>query len=229
VQNNILLKYLEDKAVTADEAQGVLAIWNDIRDGRESDFEFWYKNEHFPERLGVPGFRLGRRYEAVSGVPRYFCYYLTDTPDTLTSAAYIERLNNPTPLTRSMMTDVFLNMSRTMCRRVKRFGAMSGALCVTVRFHQAADQAPTLSMLDKIARADGVACCELWSSADSGKSVSKEEQLRGGDRKIAACMIVETLRLADAENMSDRFNSEFGAVADIGIYRLLCELTPPRV
>ena len=107
----------------ADEAQGVLAIWHDIRDGREADFEFWYRNEHFPERLGVPGFRMGRRFEAVSGAPHYFCYYLTETPDVLTSGAYIERLNHPTPLTRSMMSDAFLDMNRTVCREELYVGA----------------------------------------------------------------------------------------------------------
>ena len=77
-----------------DDAEGVLAIWNDIREGRESEFEFWYNNEHFPERLAVPGFRVGRRYEAISEGPRSLVYYITDTPEVLRSAAYVERLNN---------------------------------------------------------------------------------------------------------------------------------------
>lgn len=50
--------------MNTDGAQGVLVIWNDIRDGRASDFEFRYRNEHFPERLAVPGFRIGRRHDA---------------------------------------------------------------------------------------------------------------------------------------------------------------------
>lgn len=213
----------------ADEAQGVLAIWNDIRDGREGDFEFWYKNEHFPERLAVPGFRIGRRYEAVSGAPRYFCYYLTDTPDVLNSAAYIERLNNPTPLTRAMMSDVFRNMNRTSCRRIRRFGALSAALCVTARFEQSADHVTALPMLEKLAGAEGIARCELWAAADRRDEIAAEEKLRGGDRKIAACAMVETLRLSDAERVRDAMEREFGGTAEIGIYRLLCELTSREV
>ena len=38
------------------------------------------------ERIAVPGFLLGRRYEAVRGAPRYFCFYLTQSPDVLKSA-----------------------------------------------------------------------------------------------------------------------------------------------
>jgi hypothetical protein len=211
---------------TADEAQGVLAIWNDISAGRESDFESWYKEEHFLERLAVPGFRLGRRYEAVSGTPRYFCCYLTDTPDVLTSAPYLERLNHPTPRTRAMMTDAFRNMHRTICRRVQRLGTSSGALSVTARFHEPMDHVQALAMLDPLARADGIARCELWSAADSGRSIAVEETLRGGDRKIAGCMVVETLRLSDAERVYDQLGRELGASADIGIYRL-CELACP--
>jgi hypothetical protein len=206
------------------DAQGVLAIWHDVRGGHESDFESWYKNEHFPERLAVPGFRLGRRYEAVSGTPRYFCCYLVDTPATLGSAAYIERLDNPTPLTRSIMLNAFLNMNRTACRRVRRFGALWGAFSVTARFDAPIDQDRALSMLGALAGADGVARCEFWAAADSGGGTATEEQLRGRDRKIAACAVVETLRQSDAERLRERLAREFGAAAEVGIYRLLCQL-----
>jgi hypothetical protein len=214
---------------TADERSGVLAIWNDIRDGRESDFESWYKEEHFLERLAVPGFRLGRRYEAVSGAPRYFCYYLTDTPGTLTSAPYLERLNNPTPRTRAMMSDAFSNMYRTVCRRVAQRGALWGALSVTARFHQPADHERTLVMLDRLVRAEGIVRCELWSAVEPAQDIAVEERLRGGDRRIAGCMMVETLRLPDAERVHARLVSELGAGADVGIYRLLCQLSSDDV
>ncbi|MEA2929433.1 MAG: hypothetical protein QOG38_1861 [Hyphomicrobiales bacterium] len=210
---------------TADEAQGVLAIWHDIRGGQESNFESWYKNEHFPERLAVPGFRLGRRYEAVSGAPRYFCCYLVDTPATLGSAAYIERLNNPTPLTRAIMRDGFFNMNRTACRRVRRFGALWGAFSVTARFDAPIEQDRAVSLLGALAGADGVARCEFWAGADSGGAAATEESLRGRDRRIAACAVVETLRQSDAEQVRDQLTREFGMIAEIGIYRPLCQLS----
>ena len=208
----------------ADEAQGVLAIWHDIRDGREADLEFWYRNEHFPERLAVPGFRIGRRFEAVSGAPRYFCYYLTDTPEVLTSSAYLDRLNHPTPLTRAMMSDGFRNMNRTVCRRIGQFGGLWGALCVTARFQDPAGRDTVLPVLETIARAEGIARCELWSAAEPRDDAAEEEKLRGGDRRISACAMVETLRLSDAERVRDRMTREFGPAAEIGIYRLLCQL-----
>ena len=216
--------------MAADEAQGVLAIWNDIRADRRADFEFWYRNEHFPERLGVPGFRLGRRYEAVGDAssesgPRYFCYYLGDTAATFTSPAYQERLNNPTALTRSMMADAFHNMSRTVCRRAAIIGRMSSGLAVTARFHRPIDQGQALAMLESLVAAEGVARGELWSATDAAQGApAKEEELRGGDRKIAACLLVETLRVADAERVCGQIRDRFGAAAEIGLYALVCEM-----
>lgn len=212
--------------MTADAGQGVLAIWNDIRPGRENEFEFWYKNEHFPERLSVPGFRLGRRYEALAGEPRYFCYYITDTPETLVSPAYLERLNDPTPLTRAMMSEAFVNMSRTVCRRVWQGGVLRGAFSVTLRLDGAIDAASCREVLEPLASQDGVARCELWLAADQGAGIATEERLRGGDRKISACLLVDTLRAADAERVMQTLGAAFGQNGALGAYRLLGEIEP---
>jgi hypothetical protein len=201
-------------------ATGVLAIWNDVAAGREAEFEHWFKSEHLEERLAVPGFRLGRRFEAIEGTPRYFVYYLTGTPEALTSPAYRARLDDPTPLTRTMMTEVFRNMHRTLCRRVERRGDLSGAFCLTVRF----DTLPAPAALEPwlaLHEQAGIASCEFWSAVDQ-QPVAEEERLRGGDRRIAGCLVVQTLRQADAERVSSRLAENFPA-AEIGIYRMLCE------
>jgi hypothetical protein len=51
-----------------------------------------------------------------------------------------------------------------------------------------------------------------------------EERLRGGDRKIEMCLLVETLRVPDAEKIAAALAGEFPS-AEIGVYRLLCEIT----
>jgi hypothetical protein len=53
--------------------------------------------------------------------------------------------------------------------------------------------------------------------------VSEEERLRGGDRRIAGCLLVETLRLPDAERIADALAACFPA-GETGVYRLLCEI-----
>ena len=95
---------------------GILAIFNDCRPGREAEFEAWFQGEHLIERLAVPGFVFGRRHKAVSGAPGFFNFYMVETPEVLTSKPYLERLDNPTPMTRTIMSEVFVNMNRTVCR-----------------------------------------------------------------------------------------------------------------
>ena len=54
--------------------------------------------------------------------------------------------------------------------------------------------------------------------------VSMEERLRGGDRKIEACLLVETLRVPEAEKIAVTLVNEFPS-AEIGVYQLLCEIS----
>lgn len=208
----------------AGEQPGILAIWNDCERGREAEFEEWYQHEHFHERIAVPGFLLGRRYEVISGSPRYFCIYLTQSPAVLTSKAYLERLDNPTPMTRRIMTDAFRDMSRTVCHRTLRLGAMRGAAAITLRFNEPIDEAALKATLDALLKDKAVACGEIWTAVDAATvPVSQEERLRGGDKKIAGCLFVETLREADARRVADALSSQYPG-ATTGVYRLLCDI-----
>jgi hypothetical protein len=205
---------------------GILAILNNVPPGREAEFEAWFQHEHLPERLAVPGFLLGRRYEAVTGEPRYFNFYLTQSPDVLTSAAYLARVNAPTPLTRVVMSEIFKDMIRTVCRRDVRLGTIRGAVAVVVRFHKPPDETAARARLEELMQDCAVACGELWSAVSrAGPAVSEEERLRGGDRRADGFLLVETLRLADAERIAAPLAAAFPGAA-VGIYRLLCEIRP---
>lgn len=203
---------------------GVLAIWNDCRAGREAEFDAWFQGEHLLERLSVPGFLFGRRHQAISGSAGYFNFYLVESPDVLTSRPYLERLDNPTPMTRKIMSEVFLNMNRTVCRRTLRRGDFRGAFTVTARFDQTPDNNALTALLDELLRDTNVASGEIWIALDpAGMPVSMEERLRGGDKKIKGCLMIDTLRQADAESMGARLSQQF-STADVGVFRVLCQL-----
>ena len=36
--------------------KAALAMWWDMAPEMKADFEDWHSHEHFPERLGIPGF-----------------------------------------------------------------------------------------------------------------------------------------------------------------------------
>jgi hypothetical protein len=202
---------------------GILAIWNDCRAGCEAEFEAWFQGEHLLERLAVPGFLFGRRHQAISGSNGYFNFYLTQSPDVLTSKPYLERLDNPTPMTRKVMSDIFINMNRTVCHRTLRIGGFRGAYAVTVRFNEPPDNAALTALAQDFVKDEAVAAAEIWTALDpAGQPVSMEEKLRGGDKKIKGCLMVDTLRQAEAENLGARFSRDFPA-ADVGVFRVLCQ------
>ena len=204
--------------------QGILAIWNDCRAGREAEFEAWFQGEHLQERLAVPGFLFGRRHAALSGSPAYFNFYLVESPAVLTSKPYLDRLDNPTPMTKKIMSEVFLNMNRTVCHRTARRGAFRGAYAVTVRFNDQPEVGALTALSETLVQDAGVASCEIWTAVDpAGQPVSMEEKLRGGDKKIKACLMVDTLRQGDAEKLGERLSKDF-AGADAGVFRVLCHL-----
>ena len=162
---------------------GILAIFNDCRPGREAEFEEWFQGEHLLERLAVPGFLFGRRHQAISGACGYFNFYLVEQPAVLTSKPYLERLDNPTPMTKTVMSEIFINMNRTVCRRTVRKGGFRGAYAVTVRFNAAPDEGALKTTLDGLVADPAVAGGEIWIALDpKDMPVSQEEKLRGGDK-----------------------------------------------
>ena len=203
---------------------GILAIFNDCRTGRESEFEAWFQGEHLLERLAVPGFLFGRRHKSISGAPGYFNFYLVETPEVLTSKPYLERLDNPTPMTRKIMSEVFVNMNRTVCWRIVRRGSFRGAFAVTVRFNEMPDETALSDMLEKLAADTSVAGGEMWVAIDSADMpVSMEEKMRGGDKKIAGALMIDTLYQEDAKAVGAQLAKQFPG-ADVGIFQVLCQI-----
>jgi hypothetical protein len=203
---------------------GILAIFHHCRAGREAEFEVWYQSEHLIERLAVPGFLFGRRYKGIAGTPGYFCFYLVETPAVLTSRPYLERLDNPTPMTRKMMSDVFIDMNRTVCSRVTRRGHFRGAFAAIARFKQRQDDAALAGALEKFTGDIAVAGGEIWAAVDAaGMPVSKEEELRGGDNKISGALMIETLYQEDVEKIGAQLAKQFPQ-ADVSCFGALCEI-----
>ena len=78
------------------------------------------------------------------------------------------------------------------------------------------------TLAETLVQDPAVASCEIWTAVD-GQAVSMEEKLRGGDKKIETCLMVDTLRQGDAEPLGERFSQQFIG-ADIGVFRVLCQL-----
>jgi hypothetical protein len=203
---------------------GILAIFNDCAAGREAEFDAWFQGEHLLERLSVPGFLFGRRHKNMSGLPGYFNFYLVETPEVLTSKPYLERLDHPTPMTRTIMSEVFVNMNRTVCRRTARRGSFRGAYTVVARFNEKPDEAALSAILEKLTADTAVGSGEIWVAVDAAAApVSMEEKLRGGDKKIAGALLIDTLYEGAAATIAAQLAKQFPG-AEIGTYRVLCQI-----
>ena len=204
--------------------KGILAIFNDCAAGREAEFEEWFQGEHLQERLAVPGFLFGRRHQAISGSAGYFNFYLVESPAVLTSKPYLERLDNPTPMTREDDVGDFHQHEPHGLPPHAAARRFRGAYAVTARFNDVPDVGGLMRLSDVLVRDPGIAACEIWTAVDpAGQPVSMEEKLRGGDKKIKACLMVDTLRQSEAEKLGERFSKEFTG-ADVGVFRVLCQL-----
>lgn len=192
---------------------GILALWNDRDPARAAEYEAWYVEEHLPERLSIPGFRRGRRYESLGQGPQFFTYYEVDEPEVLVSAPYLDRVNDPTPRTHAIMSETFTNMSRTICTVAKRAGKLRGSHAITLQ-----TDLPGPEAISALSARAGIARVELWRAADVARPAPNAEQaLRGPDAEIEACLFVETFRLANASRLAIEFPRA-------SLYRLLGEL-----
>ena len=117
---------------------GVVTIWHDLLPEAKDNFYEWHNREHMPERVGIPGFRRGRRYIALQGTPEYFNLYEADSPEVLSGQDYLQRLNAPTPWTREVVAS-FRNVARGICRVLYSAGVGQGAVMLTLRFDLSPD------------------------------------------------------------------------------------------
>lgn len=166
--------------------QAVVAIWNDITPEGRANFYEWHNREHMPERLGVDGFLRGRRYKAapgeLSGAPEYFTLYEVRDAEVLSSAAYLARLNQPTPWTTASVAH-FRNVARSLCRNDISLGAASGGYLATLRFdcdssEDSALMAHLRALLDELTWAAGIVGAHV-SRADLAASIAKTAEQKG--------------------------------------------------
>ena len=85
-------------------AQGLMVFLANFEPEHQQAYRQWHNAEHIPERVGIPGFLLGRRYLATDDATRFLMCYDTLGQQVLVSDAYLHALNHPTPWTRQALT-----------------------------------------------------------------------------------------------------------------------------
>jgi hypothetical protein len=84
----------------AREAKGLLAVCADIDEDYRVEYEKFLSCEHMADRVTLPGFHVGHRYQGIGNAPVFFIFYETSDSQVLGSKPYLHSLNNPSPWTR---------------------------------------------------------------------------------------------------------------------------------
>ena len=214
-----------------------MAVWHDFAPGHEAEFEAWYRSQHIPERLRVPGFREARRYEAIAGSPRYCAFYWLDAAAVLGSPAYRERLAQPTAWTQRMMPH-FRAMARTpACVSFARGAGIGGTMSfIAAMMPEGSTHVPPAPRA--ALEAACAPCCDdaavvqlqLWECDPAlAARFNPEAGLRAGVDAVAAwILVVETANAAAARAHTDALAERLRALAPAlmraPVYRLLWAL-----
>ena len=209
-----------------------MLLWYDIVPEAIDAHDEWHTREHFPERIGIPGFLRAQRWVAERGGPRYFVVYEVADIDVLSDRPYLDRLNDPTPWTRRMMPS-FRGMTRGFCQVKQRHGTVLGSSALTIRFAAAPDcrqrlEAWLSGTLPALARRNGVTSAFLLE-AGAEPAMTQEQSLRGRDADVDQVLWVtgyssHAIRQLAAGELSLETLERQGAAAgaSLGVYGLAC-------
>jgi hypothetical protein len=80
--------------------KAVMINWSDVAPEHRPAYYEWHNREHMVGRLGITGFRRGRRYIAVDANRDFLILYEVQDVGVLMSEEYLRKANAPSDLTR---------------------------------------------------------------------------------------------------------------------------------
>lgn len=166
--------------------RSALAMWWDMAPAMRADFEHWHAHEHFPERLGIPGFLRASRWTSADGGEGIFVMYELRDHSVLSSAPYLARLNAPTPWSTRLMPH-HRHMVRSQCHVLESRGASVARHALTIRMSPAPGQderlrAEIAAIANKAMSAPGIVGMHLLRHETPAIAATVEQKIRGADR-----------------------------------------------
>jgi hypothetical protein len=174
--------------------QAAMLLLFDVVQDAIPEHDEWHTHEHLPERLSIPGFSRGTRWVALHGQPRYFVMYEVEQLATLTSNAYLERLNNPSPWTSKMMP-YYRGMTRGFCSVAGSFGFGMGHASLLIRFKPPTETGVSLrkwlleDTLPQLPSRPGIGSVHLFEGALTPQ-MTNEQRIRGADAGVDWALLV---------------------------------------
>jgi hypothetical protein len=178
--------------------QAAMLLSFDVADEAIAEHDDWHSHEHLPERLSIPGFMRGTRWVSLRGGPRYMVIYEVAQLATLTSEAYLERLNKPSPWTSRIMTR-YQGMTRGFCAVTASFGFGFGHAGLLLRFRPVAPAQARLrewlvqQALPELPTKSGIGSVHLLEGAQT-PPMTNEQRIRGADAGVDWAILVTGYR-----------------------------------
>ncbi|MEJ6396017.1 hypothetical protein V8J82_22370 [Gymnodinialimonas sp. 2305UL16-5] len=198
-----------------------LYIWNDYSEARRLEYDKWHTFEHVPERVSLPGFEAGYRYQSEDeGTQAYFTEYRLASLEALETADYANVVDYPTEWSAKMRPE-FSNVFRLPSRLICSAGCGTPGWVATIVFtvddadasftgliHQS-----TSSMLRdrkisgyQISEADGVPPYKVFTQVNSNalSCAILAVVLSAPTKASANCAVNDLLAHCDLESSSEK-------------------------
>jgi hypothetical protein len=218
--------------------QAALAMWWDMAPDVRPAFEDWHSHEHFAERLGISGFRRASRFGSAGGGEGIFVLYELESYDVLSSAAYLARLNAPTPWSTQMMPH-HSNMVRSQCRVLESRGTGVARHVLPVRLSPAAGRDDDLreycrSLTSALPNRPGLTGAHLLRHQSPAIAATTEQKLRNNGDRTADWVFVACgydaaalIAVAEAELSAGALAAQGAAPgSESGLYLVSVSATP---
>ena len=122
------------------------------------------------------------------------------------------------------MEFVFQDMFRTVFKKTILKGSIRGAFCLIISIRDIIEVEKLINFQKNITNINQV-YSEVWESKEiKDYKISKEESLRGKDKKFSNCLYLEYTNGNDAMFLMDEAKRNFNE-AEIGVYQLISTLT----
>ena len=178
----------------------------DVAAEAQLEHDDWHSHEHLPERLAIPGFLRGSRWRALAGGPAYFVMYEVGELGVLSSPAYMDRLNHPSPWTAKMMPS-YRGMRRGLCEIVARAGHGLGGFGLLLRFGVEAHGQASLcdwlaaEVMPALPAQTGLASALLFRSGLQA-ALTVEQRIRGQDAAVDWALLVTGFARSSVEALA---------------------------
>lgn len=212
-----------------------LAMWWNMAPEMRTEFQHWHSHEHFPERLGIPGFLRASRWADADGGPGFFVLYELEAYETLVRPEYLERLNAPTPWSLKLMPH-HADMVRSQSRVLHSHGGGIAGHALTARLSPRPGREGELRehlrvLAGELAGRPGMTGAHLLQTQTPAISQTVEQKIRGGADGAADWIFIAcgydaaALRGLGPSGLDPQSLADAGAAPDarLGVYTLgLC-------